>query len=35
MAATLFSKVWDRHAVRKLPTGQTQLFVGLHNLGCA
>ena len=30
MAATLFSKVWDLHAVRKLPTGQTQLFVGLH-----
>jgi 3-isopropylmalate/(R)-2-methylmalate dehydratase large subunit len=28
--ATLFSKVWDLHAVRKLPTGQTQLFVGLH-----
>src|SRR5512140_236258 len=30
MAPTLFSKVWDLHAVRKLPTGQTQLFVGLH-----
>ena len=30
MPATLFSKVWDLHAVRKLPTGQTQLFVGLH-----
>jgi 3-isopropylmalate/(R)-2-methylmalate dehydratase large subunit len=30
MGATLFSKVWDLHAVRKLPTGQTQLFVGLH-----
>ncbi|HEX2798958.1 MAG TPA: aconitase family protein, partial [Thermoanaerobaculia bacterium] len=30
MAATLFSKVWDLHTVRKLPTGQTQLFVGLH-----
>ena len=30
MAATLFSKVWDAHTVRILPTGQTQLFVGLH-----
>ena len=30
MAATLYAKVWDLHTVRKLPTGQTQLFVGLH-----
>jgi len=30
MAATLYRKVWDLHAVRTLPTGQTQLFVGLH-----
>ncbi|MBK9373244.1 MAG: 3-isopropylmalate dehydratase large subunit [Holophagales bacterium] len=30
MAATLYSKVWDAHTVRVLPTGQTQLFVGLH-----
>lgn len=30
MAATLFSKVWDAHSVRVLPTGQTQLFVALH-----
>ena len=30
MSATLFQKVWDTHAVRKLPNGQTQLFVGLH-----
>jgi 3-isopropylmalate/(R)-2-methylmalate dehydratase large subunit len=30
MAETLFHKVWDAHAVRKLPSGQTQLFVGLH-----
>src|SRR5690349_11268936 len=30
MAQTLFHKVWDAHAVRTLPTGQTQLFVGLH-----
>ncbi|MEZ5285717.1 MAG: 3-isopropylmalate dehydratase large subunit [Vicinamibacterales bacterium] len=28
--ATLLDKVWDLHAVRRLPTGQTQLFVGLH-----
>jgi 3-isopropylmalate/(R)-2-methylmalate dehydratase large subunit len=27
---TLFKKVWDAHAVRILPSGQTQLFVGLH-----
>ncbi len=30
MAATLLQKVWDAHTVRILPTGQTQLFVGLH-----
>ena len=30
MAQTLFQKVWDAHTVRKLPSGQTQLFVGLH-----
>jgi len=30
MAETLFHKVWDLHAVRRLPSGQTQLFVGLH-----
>src|SRR5438874_9005496 len=30
MADTLFHKVWNAHAVRTLPTGQTQLFVGLH-----
>ena len=30
MRATLLQKVWDRHAVRTLPTGQTQLFIGLH-----
>src|SRR5881392_942327 len=30
MPATLFQKVWDAHAVRTLPSGQTQLFVGLH-----
>ncbi len=30
MAATLLKKVWDAHTVRRLPNGQTQLFVGLH-----
>ena len=30
MPSTLLQKVWDAHAVRKLPNGQTQLFVGLH-----
>jgi 3-isopropylmalate/(R)-2-methylmalate dehydratase large subunit len=30
MGRSLHSKVWDLHSVRKLPTGQTQLFVGLH-----
>ena len=30
MGKTLLRKVWDLHAVRRLPTGQTQLFVGLH-----
>ncbi len=27
---TLYDKVWENHAVTELPTGQTQLFVGLH-----
>jgi 3-isopropylmalate/(R)-2-methylmalate dehydratase large subunit len=27
---TLFDKVWDLHSVRALPSGQTQLFIGLH-----
>jgi len=30
MGKTLLQKVWDLHTVRPLPTGQTQLFVGLH-----
>src|SRR5881398_2845941 len=30
MANTLFLKVWDAHTVRRLPSGQTQLFAGLH-----
>ncbi len=32
MGRTLYQKVWEQHAVRVLPTGQTQLFVGLHLL---
>jgi 3-isopropylmalate/(R)-2-methylmalate dehydratase large subunit len=27
---SLLDKVWDAHTVRELPTGQTQLFIGLH-----
>ena len=30
MGQTLFQKVWDTHTVRRLPSGQTQLFIGLH-----
>ncbi len=30
MARTLLDKVWDAHTVRTLPSGQTQLLVGLH-----
>jgi 3-isopropylmalate/(R)-2-methylmalate dehydratase large subunit len=30
MGTTLLKKVWDLHTVRSLPTGQTQLFIGLH-----
>jgi 3-isopropylmalate/(R)-2-methylmalate dehydratase large subunit len=30
MPSTLLQKVWDLHTVRRLPNGQTQLFVGLH-----
>jgi 3-isopropylmalate/(R)-2-methylmalate dehydratase large subunit len=30
MGSTLLRKVWDAHTVRKLPNGQTQLFIGLH-----
>jgi len=30
MGKTLFHKVWDRHAVGKLPDGSTQLFIGTH-----
>ena len=30
MGTTLLQKVWNLHTVRQLPTGQTQLFIGLH-----
>jgi len=30
MGKTLYDKVFDRHAVRQLPSGQYQLFMGLH-----
>ena len=30
MAQTLLHKVWEAHTVRQLPSGQTQLFIGLH-----
>ncbi len=30
MSKTLLDKVWDDHAVCELPSGQTQLFIGLH-----
>jgi 3-isopropylmalate/(R)-2-methylmalate dehydratase large subunit len=30
MPETLFHKVWNAHTVRTLPSGQTQLFIGLH-----
>lgn len=30
MPKTLLDKVWDLHTVRVLPSGQTQLFIGLH-----
>lgn len=29
-ARTLFDKVWDLHTISVLPSGQTQLFIGLH-----
>src|SRR5438093_11956971 len=32
MGKSLFDKVWETHAVRTLPNGQTQLFVALHLL---
>ncbi len=30
MGKSLLDKVWEAHSVRELPSGQTQLFIGLH-----
>lgn len=30
MGRSLLDKVWDAHTVREMPSGQTQLFIGLH-----
>ncbi len=30
MSKNLFDKIWDLHTVATLPSGQTQLFIGLH-----
>ena len=30
MGQTLYRKIFDRHTVRRLPSGQYQLFMGLH-----
>ncbi len=30
MGKSLLEKVWDQHTVRELPSGATQLFIGLH-----
>lgn len=30
MGKTLLDKTWDLHKVRTLPSGQDQLFIGLH-----
>src|SRR5262245_14998179 len=30
MGKTLYDKVFELHTVRKLPSGQVQLFMGLH-----
>ena len=30
MGKNLLEKVWESHEVRRLPTGQSQLFIGLH-----
>ena len=27
---TLYNKVWEKHRIGKLPSGQTQLFIGRH-----
>ena len=30
MSKNLFDKIWDLHTVATLPSGQTQLYIGLH-----
>jgi 3-isopropylmalate/(R)-2-methylmalate dehydratase large subunit len=30
MGKNLLDRVWEAHSVRELPSGQTQLFIGLH-----
>ena len=30
MGKSLFTKVFEEHTVRKLPSGKIQLFIGLH-----
>ena len=30
MGQNLYNKVFDRHSVGQLPSGQYQLFIGLH-----
>ena len=30
MPRTVLDKVWDAHTVRPLPSGNTQLLIGLH-----
>jgi 3-isopropylmalate/(R)-2-methylmalate dehydratase large subunit len=32
MPQTLLDRVWDAHTVRRFPSGDTQLFIGLHLL---
>ena len=32
MGKNLFQKVWEGHTVRALPSGQSQIFIGLHLL---
>jgi 3-isopropylmalate/(R)-2-methylmalate dehydratase large subunit len=32
MGKNLFQKVWERHKVRELPSGASQIFIGLHLL---
>lgn len=32
MSKNLYEKVFDAHVIRRLPSGQYQLFIGLHML---